>query len=57
MPKSSNKQSQYKIDDVIHGNDINTYDVTVMDNFNKLSAVITKHLKELKHGFYQKNYS
>ena len=34
-----------KIDDVIQGNNISTYDVAVMDNFNNLSVVINIHLK------------
>ena len=34
-----------KIDDIIYGNEIITYDVVVMDNFNSLSLVITAQLK------------
>ena len=30
----------------MHGNDISTYDVAVMVNFNKLSVVITTQLKK-----------
>ena len=45
MTKSSNKQSQCKLDDVIHGNEISTYDGAVMDNFNNLSVVINTHRK------------
>ena len=43
MPKSSNKNLNVKLDDVIHGNDISTYDVEVMDNFNNLGVVIDTH--------------
>ena len=32
-----------KIDGGIHGNDISTYVVAVMDNFNNLSMVIATH--------------
>ena len=31
------------MDDVIHGNDVSTYNVVVMENFNNLSVVITTH--------------
>ena len=34
-----------KLDDVIHGNDISTYDVAGMENFDNLSVVITTHWK------------
>ena len=34
-----------KLDDVIHGNDIITYGVAVMENFNLLNVVITTNRK------------
>ena len=34
-----------KLDDVIHGNDIITFGVEVMDNFNLISVVITTNRK------------
>ena len=34
------------LDDVIYGNDISTYNVEVMDNFNNLSVVITTNRKK-----------
>ena len=43
MPKYSNKNINVKIDDFIHGNDISTYNVAVMENFNDLSVVIATH--------------
>ena len=33
MPILSNKNPNVKIDDVINGNDISAYDVSVMENF------------------------
>ena len=45
MPKSSNKNLNAKLDDVIHGNDIITYGMAVMDNFNLINAVITTNIK------------
>ena len=41
MLKSSNKNINVKLDDVIHGNDIITYGVAVMENFKPISVVIT----------------
>ena len=43
MPKSSNKNLNVKLGDVIHGNDISTYGVAVMENFKILSVVISTH--------------
>ena len=34
-----------KLDDVIHGNDIITFYVAVMENFNLISVVITTNIK------------
>ena len=34
-----------KLDDVIHGNDIITFDVVVMENFNLISVLITTNRK------------
>ena len=34
-----------KIDDFIHGNDIITYNVAVMDNLDKFSVIITTYLE------------
>ena len=34
-----------KIDDVIHVNDINMYDIAVMENFDSVNVVINTHLK------------
>ena len=34
-----------KLDDVIHGNDIITFGVAVMENFNLITVVITKNIK------------
>ena len=45
MHKSSNKQSKCKLGDFIHGNDISTYAVAVMENFSNLSVVIATHRK------------
>ena len=41
MPKSSNKNLNVKID----GNNISTYNVAVMDNFNNLSVIINTQWK------------
>ena len=46
IPKSSHKNLNVKLDDVINGNDISTYDVVVMENFNNLSVIITTHLNK-----------
>ena len=54
MPKSSNKQSQCKLSDIIHGNDISTHGVAVMENFNNLSVVIATHIKTEIAGFIRK---
>ena len=45
MPKSYYKNLKVTLDDVIHGNDISTYNVEVMNNFNNLSVVITTNRK------------
>ena len=34
-----------KLDDVIHGNDIITYSVAVMENFNLISVVSNTNIK------------
>ena len=47
MPKSFNKNINVKMDDVIHGNYISTYDVVVMENLNQLTVVIS-HILERK---------
>ena len=39
------KNLNVRLDDVIHGNDISTYDVVVMENFKNLSVVNTTHRK------------
>ena len=39
------KMFNVKLDDVIHGNDIITYGVVVMENFNLINVVITTQRK------------
>ena len=43
MPKSSNKNLNVKLDDFIDDNDISTYGVAIMENFNNLGVVIATH--------------
>ena len=43
-----------KLDDVIHGNDIITYGVVVMENFNLINVVITTQRKTEIMGFIRK---
>ena len=45
MPKSSNKNINVKLGYVIHGNDISTYGMAVMENSNLVSVIITTNRK------------
>ena len=45
MTKSFNKLYQCKLDDFIHGNDIITYGMAVIENFNHINVVITTNRK------------
>ena len=45
-----------KLDDVIHGNDISTYGMMVMDNFKLLSVVITTQRKIDLKVFIRKQF-